>query len=310
MHIAILGATSQIAKDLIVSFCADEDFQLYLFARQPDDVKAWLGSRGMEGRYPIYPFSEFGNRSFDTLINFVGAGDPAKVAALGRAILTITSQFDDMVLSYLQKYPLCRYLFLSSGAAYGSYFSEPVTADTIARVPINHFSPQSWYGVAKLYAECQHRSHSDLSIIDLRVFSYFSVTQDLSARFLLAEVLRCIRDGTVLETAPDYIVRDYLHPADFYQLITSLLCVPPTNTVLDCYTRSPIDKPVMLSSLKDHFGLQYEVVKPSASLKVTGNKPHYYSLNRQAAVFGYKPSYSSLEGVLQVAGEILGKNSV
>ena len=130
------------------------------------------------------------------------------------------------------------------------------------------------------------------------------------ARFLLAEVLRCIRDGTVLETAPDYIVRDYLHPADFYQLITSLLCVPPTNTVLDCYTRSPIDKPVMLSSLKDHFGLQYEVVKPSASLKVTGNKPHYYSLNRQAAVFGYKPSYSSLEGVLQVAGEILGKNSV
>ena len=52
MRIAILGATSQIARDLIVSFAAVEDKRLHLFARRPDEVMKWLASVGLSGRYP------------------------------------------------------------------------------------------------------------------------------------------------------------------------------------------------------------------------------------------------------------------
>ncbi|NOT82503.1 MAG: NAD(P)-dependent oxidoreductase, partial [Gallionella sp.] len=41
MRIAILGATSQIAKDLIVSFSLAKNNQLHLFARRPNEVSAW-----------------------------------------------------------------------------------------------------------------------------------------------------------------------------------------------------------------------------------------------------------------------------
>lgn len=299
ISIAILGATSQIARDLIVSSSAAEDTQLYLFARRPDEVTKWLASAGLTGRYPVDGFSGFAKQEFDAVINFVGVGNPAQAVAMGNTIFDVTLRFDEMVLEYLQTHPACRYLFLSSGAAYGSSFNEPAKRDTPAVVAINNLAPHEWYGVAKLHAECRHRSHPEHPIIDIRVFNYFSRTQDISARFLITDILRAIRDKTVLKTSSDYIVRDFLHPSDFYKLVSSLLSAPATNTAVDCYSRAPIDKPNLLATMQEEFGLQYEITEVTASVNATGSKPHYYSLNTRAADFGYQPALTSLEGVLQ-----------
>jgi nucleoside-diphosphate-sugar epimerase len=310
MRIAILGATSQIARDLIVSFSAEGEKHLHLFARRPDEVNVWLASTGLTGRYPVDNFSEFPNHEFDAVINFVGVGNPAQAVAMGNSIFDVTLRFDELVLNYLETYPACRYLFLSSGAVYGASFNEPANFDTVATVDINNLSPQAWYGMAKLHAECRHRSHPELSIYDLRVFNYFSRTQDLSARFLITDILRAIRENTTLQTASDYIVRDFLHPSDFYQLVSALLAAPATNVAIDCYTRAPIDKQNLLAAMQENFGLIYEVTKATANVNATGSKPHYYSLNRSAADFGYQPALTSLEGVLLEANAIFcNKNS-
>lgn len=305
MSIAILGATSQIARDLIVSFSAEKDKQLHLFARRPEEVTKWLASVGLAGRYPTGDFTVFGNQEFDAVINFVGVGNPAQAVAMGNSIFDITLRYDELVLDYLKTHPACRYLFLSSGAAYGSCFSEPANRDTVATVAINDFAPHEWYGAAKLHAECRHRAHPEFSIIDIRVFNYFSRTQDVEARFLITDMLRAIRDNTVLKTSPDYIVRDFLHPSDFYGMVSVLLAAPPANAAVDCYSRAPIDKPTLLAAMQKRFGLQYEITETDASVNATGGKPHYYSLNRRAADFGYQPRLTSLDGVLQESESIL-----
>jgi len=299
MKIAILGATSQIARDLIVSFAAAGDQQLHLFARRPDEVNRWLVSTGLADRYQVDDFPEFTRHEFDAVINFVGVGNPAQAVAMGNSIFDITVRFDEMVLDYLKQHPTCRYLFLSSGAAYGSSFNEPVTEITTAVVPINALTPHEWYGVAKLHAECRHRAHAELSIIDIRVFNYFSHTQDLSARFLITDIVRAIRDKTVLKTSSDYIVRDFLHPSDFYRLVTSVLSAPSSNAVVDCYSRAQIDKPTLLAAMQEKFGLKYEIAEATAITNATGRKTHYYSLNRRAADFGYQPGLTSMEGIIR-----------
>ena len=305
MRIAILGATSQIARDLIVSFLASEDIHLHLFARRPEEVTKWLASFGLSGRYPVDDFPVFAKHEFDAVINFVGVGNPAQAVGMGNSIFDVTLRFDEMVLKYLQAHPACRYLFLSSGAAYGVSFNEPVNRDTHAAVAINDLTPHDWYGVAKLYAECRHRAHPELPIIDIRVFNYFSRTQDITARFLITDILRAIRDNVVLQTSPNYIVRDFLHPSDFYGLVSLLLSTPPVNAVVDCYSRAPIDKPNLLSVMQEKFGLRYETAEPTASVNATGNKPYYYSLNTRAADFGYHPSLTSREGILEESAAIL-----
>lgn len=305
MKIAILGATSQIARDLIVSFSTNADKKLHLFARRPVEVTKWLASAGLSGCYPVDDFAEFVGHEFDAVINFVGVGNPAQALAMGSSIFDITLRFDEMVLDYLKTHPACRYLFLSSGAAYGSSFNEPATRDTAATVAINNLAPHEWYGVAKLHAECRHRAHPELNIIDIRVFNYFSRTQDIDARFLITDILRAIRDKTVLKTSSDYIVRDFVHPSDFYGLVSALLAAPPANVAVDCYSCAPIDKPTLLTAMQEQFGLQYETIETSVGVNATGSKPHYYSLNSRAADFGYQPSLTSLEGVLQESENIL-----
>lgn len=305
MKIAILGATSQIAKDLIVSFSTEEDKHLHLFARRPDEVTKWMESVGLSGRYLAEEFSGFGGQEFDAVINFVGVGNPAQGLIMGNSIFDITQRFDELVLNYIQAHPACRYLFLSSGAVYGSSFNKPVTRDTPAVIAINNLVPHEWYGVAKLHAECRHRAHPDLSIIDIRVFNYFSHTQDISASFLITDMVRAIRDQTVLKTSSDYIVRDFLHPSDFYQLVSVLLSAPAENAAVDCYSRASIDKPMLLAAMQEKFGLRYEITEASAGVNATGSKPHYYSLNTRAAEFGYHPSLTSLEGIMQEMGALL-----
>lgn len=304
-RIAILGATSQIARDLIVSFSIAEGQHLHLFARCPNKVVSWLKSTGLSGRYPVDDFSEFERQEFDAVINFVGVGNPAQAVMMGNAIFDITLRFDELVLNYLQVHPACRYLFLSSGAVYGSAFNEPASRDTPAVMAINNLTPHEWYGISKLHAECRHRAHPELSIFDIRVFNYFSHTQDISARFLITDILRAIRDKAVLKTSSDYIVRDFLHPFDFYNLINALLSAPAANMAVDCYSRAPIDKPNLLSAMQAEFGLRYEMTGATVSVNATGNKPYYYSLNTRAADFGYQPMLTSLEGVVLESEKIL-----
>jgi hypothetical protein len=56
--------------------------------------------------------------------------------------------------------------------------------------------------------------------------------------------------------------------------------------------------------MKEQFGLNYEI-NNNSSINATGIKPHYYSLNKRAADFGYTPSLSSIEGILIESKKIL-----
>lgn len=300
MHIAILGATSHIAKDLVLSLAVQGTHALVLYARRPPVVLQWLASVNLPDNYAVFDFDAFSSdQHFDAILNFVGVGNPVQAAAMGTSIFEVTLRYDEVALAYVRQHPACRYIFLSSGAAYGSSFDAPADANTKAAVPINNLQPQDWYGVAKLHAECRHRALAHLHIVDIRVFNYFSHTQDMEARFLITDILRAIRDKTVLKTSADYIVRDFIHPSDFRNLVNSILASPAANAVVDAYSRAPIDKPTLLAAMQEKFGLQYEIVQAGAGVNATGGKPHYYSLSRRAAGFGYKPSISSLDGILR-----------
>ncbi len=308
MKIAVLGATSEIARDMIERFDLDGIHELVLFSRSKEAIENWVKKINLKNRFCFFGLDEFSlNVKFDILINFIGSGDPLKTSSMGSSIIDITQYYDDMALSYISKHNECVYIFISSGAVYGSSFDAPVNADTKAVIDINKIQPQDWYGLAKLHAECRHRSLIHLSIVDIRIFNYFSSTQDMNARFLITDIIRAINDKSLLKVSSDNIYRDYLHPSDFYQLVCKILAAPRINTALDCYTQAPIDKINLLVTLHKKFGLRYEFSEANIVLNATGNKPHYYSLNRRAADFGYLPTLTSSECIIKETNAILHK---
>ena len=300
MKIAILGATSQIAQDLILSFLKNQDYDFSLFGRNVALLEKWINNKSLSEKCQAQEYSEFGdNQKYDVIINFVGVGDPAKAQKMGSDIFKITEQYDDMSLDYLKKYNKTKYIFLSSGAVYGGNYQEPIDKDTVATIDINNLKPTDWYTLAKLYAEAKHGSLPNLSIVNVRVFNYFSHTQDMNARFLITDILRAIKNKEIFKTSEDNIVRDFMTPPDFYNLIQAVIESKPMNMALDCYTKSPISKFELLSKLKDSFGLIYEIDRSLDIVNSTGFKANYYSINKVAESIGYRAKNTSLEGIFK-----------
>jgi len=299
MRIAILGATSQIAQDLILSFSKNQDYDFSLFGRNVELLEKWTNSENLSEKYQVQEYSEFGNHlKYDVIINFVGISDPAKAQKMGSDIFKVTEQYDDMALEYLKQHKKTKYIFLSSGAVYGGNYQEPVDKETVATIDINNLKSTDWYTLAKLYAEAKHRSLSDLSIIDVRVFNYFSHTQDMSARFLITDIVRSIKNNEVFKTSPDNIMRDFITPPDFYNLIQAIIDFSAINIALDCYTKEPVSKFDLLNELEIKFGLQYSIDELYNGINATGDKMHYYSKNNNAERIIYRPKYTSLDGVM------------
>lgn len=307
MKIAILGATSEIAKDLIRWLSCMPMYECVLFARRPEAVEAWQAEQGLLNRFPAKVFNRLHETlDFDAVINFVGVGNPALAAQMGASILDVTVSYDDLALAYVKNHPACRYIFLSSGAVYGENFDVPVTSASRAIFPINGDQITNWYSVAKFHAEMRHRALPDRLIIDIRIFNYISRYQNINARFLITDMIRAAKESAIFKTSAGNFYRDYLSPADFCRLISCVLSGPDKNTAIDCFTKAPIDKRGLLEGMKQNFGLAYEFTENPAGANVTGLKPNYFSTNYLAAeLFGYTPQKTALEAVVEETAAIL-----
>ena len=306
MRIAILGATSEIAKDTINLLGKKPQYQLSLFSRRPELVSQWASSLNLLAQPQSLALEQFDHSyQFDAIINFIGAGNPQRIQQIGEEILDVTYQYDNMAINYLKRFPKCRYIFLSSGSIFGPDFALPVDMSSRASLQENTLLASNWYSKAKLAAECEHRLHNHLSIVDIRVFNYFSRSQNLLSNFLITDAARAIQAGSILLTSPENIVRDYIHPTDFFNLLIATLHTAPLNTAFDCYSQSPIDKMTLLNALHEQFNLQFQFTETGVDQNPTGNKTNYYSLNKSAASLGYEPQYSSLSGILMEMNSLM-----
>ena len=108
--IAILGASSHIAKGLIFNFMHSEGFELFLFARFPEKVKKFLKENNLASKYHIYKFERFFSGKYDVVINCVGLGTPIKVKQASGQVFKLTEDFDNLSLAYLLAHPKVLYI--------------------------------------------------------------------------------------------------------------------------------------------------------------------------------------------------------
>jgi nucleoside-diphosphate-sugar epimerase len=302
MKIAILGATSAIAKDLILSF--KDEHSLSLYSRNVSGVTLWM----MENNLHNYTSNSYldlkHEQDIDVIINFVGAGSPEKVMQLGKHIFSITELFDQMALEYIEKNHDCKYIFISSGAVFGENFNTPADSLKQSLFPLNDLQPKHYYGFAKAMAEVRHRT-TNRNIFDLRVFNYFSPNVNINYRYMITDMIRAIKDKSVYKVDRTPIVRDYVGPRDFHQMINVLLKHDKMNTAVDIYSRQPITKDSLLTHMALRYGLTYETTGAPVGLAATGVKENYFSVNTAAYALGYRPELTSLENIYLVADEIL-----
>lgn len=294
MKLAILGASSRIAADFILGLGSEQASNLTLFARDPKRVSSMTGCPPEK----VFPYSDFGpHLAFDGILNFVGQSTPESRLTKSDDFRQVNRKFDNLAMTYLEFNPSTRYVYLSSGAALGSNFSEPAKFDSPYQT-----ENLDEYSIAKRESELRHREATHHNIIDLRIFSYFHRTQSQESKFLLSNIVRAIRTGETLEVEEGNIWRDFLGAADFSQIMFASLSTSLRNATIDAFTASPISKFELLDTCADQFKLKY-VIKPGISTRVAAREK-YYSEARSEAL-NYKPTQSSLENLITEIGAIL-----
>lgn len=311
MRIAVLGATSYIAQDFIRTIALRNDVALDLYGRNPEVLLTWLSIENLPAIFKVKTYSQLNkDNSYDAIINFIGVGNPADAKAMGASIFAITAEYDKMALDYLHNHPKTKYIFLSSGIAYGSNFENPVDECSKTCLDLNNQLETDWYAKSKIYCELLHRSLRHLNIIDLRIFNYFSRNIDLTNRYLITDILRAVKNQEHFYTNAQNIWRDFLHPQDFYQIVSLILAEDSINDVFDCYSQAPIDKFSLLNAIKENFSFSFSYTESADfSINATGLKKKYYSENYKAAFWGYKPQKTSMQCIIDEATSLMYANT-
>ncbi|MFA6919230.1 MAG: NAD-dependent epimerase/dehydratase family protein [Patescibacteria group bacterium] len=307
-NIAILGATSHIAKGLINNFLNDGNVILHLFTRSHQKVADFLESIGRlsGGDYIIHEgYEDFLKLSYDVVINCVGTGTMKRMHGDYSSYFTITEKCDNLVIEYLLRNTKALYIDFSSGSVYGRGFSEPAGENTTNNIKVNHVSIEDYYSIARLNSEAKHRSLDKLNIVDLRIFSYFSRFIDLSDGYFITDIMESIKDKKILTISSQDFIRDYLHPQDLYSMILKCFNIGKINSSFDVNSSKPVTKKEMLDYFSSVYGLEYQISETMESTSSTGIKNVYYSKYDNAKTVGYKPSFSSMDAIVQESKYIL-----
>lgn len=305
MKIAILGATSHIAKNLVYYFRRDSHYELFLFARNQEAVYEFLKATEGELSPSVAGFDCFSSGDYDAVINCVGIADPQKQKSAGVELFRLTEYFDDLVLDYLGGHETTVYINFSSGAVYGTAFDSGVEGNAVASIAVNGITPADYYRIAKLNAEAKHRAMTNGNIIDLRVFSFFSRFIDLESGFLLTEMMRCVIERRPFHTNAIDIVRDYVAPSDLFSLVKLCVASNGINQPIDVFSAGPIRKSELITLFSCDFGLETQIDE-EAHVSTTGVKLAYYSANYVAtSLLNYLPALASRDVIHAEACEIM-----
>ena len=312
LKIAILGATSHIAKGLIYNFLQNGEFSLHLYIRKSDKVNQihhFLDTikKTVAKSYIIHKgYNDFLKCSYDVVINCIGVGTISKLQGDYTKYFTVTEEYDNLVINYLHNYhPKALYIGFSSGAIYGREFSAPVQENTTNCIRVNHITPQDYYSIVRLNSEVKHRAFKNLNIVDLRLFSYFSRFIDLSDDYFIVEVINCILNKKVLKTNKMNIVRDYIHPKDLFSLIRKCIKVDKINGAFNVVSLKPVSKWEILDYFSSEYGLKYKIIPSLNYTSATGSKNIYYSTYNNAARLGFKPVFNSMDAIKEESKYIL-----
>lgn len=303
MRIAILGATGHISRCAVWVFAQNNTNELFLFSRSKK-----LGdiSESIDGEARMYfkEYSEFGDYEYDVIFNGVGIWDTP--GANVSDIFHITEKFDDLIIEYQKCHPSCISIHISSGAAYANDFLAPVERDSETKILINDFKTGDFYAIAKMNSEVKHRAQSNLRIVDLRLFGFFSRYMSLEYSYFLSALINASKNEEEVEVVPLDFWRDYISMEDFKSLLEAIVAENTINRAIDVYSTNPVSKQELVDLFVDKYHLKIKKQIKKIEISKTGIKPYYFSRVYDSI---YTPKYSALDAVMQELPYFMGEET-
>lgn len=285
--IALLGGSGYIGRSLLYEILtSSREMKVFVFSRDIKKMQSIIDDFGLidNQRYFVCHIKDFSSGRYDYVINATGVGDPSILSKDPLSVFSVTEMVDSLVISYLILNKDVLYLNLSSGAVYGDIFDTPITEGQSTRLSLSFGDAYHCYSSAKIISEIKHRSHSDLWIVDLRVFAFFSRFFEKGSSFFLSELAFSVKKMTTFITDGSDFERDLINGAELYACILCVIDYGKSNNFFDVCSLKPFSKKDLLLDVSKRFEWNYVEEKELLDNK----KNFYYSKGGKASsVFGY-----------------------
>lgn len=272
-NVAILGSTSHIAKNLLVRFAKNPNFQVFSFNRATG-------------------FEDFPNNQYDLIINCVGSGLLNSTKNTYTDWFTITEKFDNLIIDYLLRVnPDALFISFSSGNVYGPLECPPKTHNKACAIYPNKLTIADFHRISKLNSEAKHRAFNSLNIVDFRIFMFFSRFINLTETYFMSQLINAVQKQEVFVTSTANWRRDFIHPFDLFEAVISC---PKFNGALDLISKYPVFKWDILDYFIKVHDLRLDLQQDKDFSNGTGEKEIYYSDYRDNPFFHFQATFSSL----------------
>lgn len=300
-RILILGSNSEIARDMIKKF--DTNYFLFFITHRKNILIKWLQNNRIKN-YKIINLSEI-NKIFnlDIILNFIGSGDPKKTYKLKNNFIEINNKYDDYCLNYLKKNKNTKYIYFSSGSIFSNFKFKPVNSRSKV---VNRKLQNSVYKKIKYLTEKKHRKLNNFMIYDLRIFNYFSSTQNINNSFFISLIIKSILKNKIFKTSSNNFYRDYIGPNDLFNIILKFIKMNISNNVFDIYSKKIISKEEIVKFFKNKYKLKVQYINNDQTDNI-----FYYSVNyKLSKIINYKPKLTSIENIENESKNILKNFSI
>lgn len=295
--IRIVGASSAIAQDFLrVTNRSVSGHSFHLYSRKFE----FLDELKLSNLQVItHNFDDFKTADeCDVILNFIGLGSPSRVARESSRLEELDLEVDLACIRLLELNPEATYIYMSSGASYGSDFSSPAIDENELPQKSKFDLPRDTYGWVKRSTEARHRALPQYKIINIRIFGYASRNMDLDAGFLLSDLAKSLVTGNTVRISTEVAYRDFINPGFFHEDINFCLEKNIPNTSIDLTSSAPLGKGELVDALARIFGLKVKREElPSHSDSTS--KRNYFSLSKRLRDFGFTNTYSAIDMVLE-----------
>jgi nucleoside-diphosphate-sugar epimerase len=302
--IAILGASGHIGASLAAELYGRTGLTVDLYSRRPSHTRNIAAAHEVRATLAHRPLSELDLTGCDVVVNAIGLSAPDKLQAVGAGILKLTIDWEERIkaaLSTAHEAHESLYVFLSSGAVYGRLTAGGAHDRSVTSFAVNHVDMATAYSRAKFTAETLHRTWRHRRLLDVRVFGYSSTLIDLQQKMFLPELYYALLNDSTFSTSGHDMVRDYVGPRELLSLIEGAHERSNVNAAVDIFSLAPANKFAIIDAMKP-LGLKVEV---SGEVAIEPTRVNYFTSFKRAEEFGYRPSRSAIEVVVDVAQRLL-----
>jgi len=301
MRIAILGATGHVSKCALWVWAHNQNNEFFLFSRSKEKLMWFKSEYPQLNIHLCEGYEDFEKNFYDVIFNGTGFWDMPE--SVSKEMFVLTETFDNMILEYQKQHPNTKAIHISSGAAYANDFKQPISEDSKTELNINYIQIGDYYSVAKINSEAKHRAHSELSIVDIRLFGFFSRFMSLEYRYLLSAMIKSVLERKTFICTGDNFWRDYIHMNDFMELLNGICERDYINESIDVRSLNPISRDEIFDIFINDYQLYVAVEQDESYISKTGVKPYYYSTISNSV---YTPKYSSKETLRDELAFFLG----